>query len=132
MAALSGDYVYDAILEQTGGIETVFRGKMSFTAGITAPDADMSATGVAGIGDTVIIDGVRCGTVAVVPVSLTAILAACEALTDPATLVAAIIANPAALALLAAALGSSPTPPSGSSTGFSFDFSAGYAPFGIN
>ena len=132
MAALSGGYVYDVILEQTAGVIPAFSGRLTFAAGITAPDAGMSAFGATGIADTVTIDGVRCGTVAVVPVSLTAILAACQALTDPATLVAAIIANPTALAALAAALGGSITPPSGASTGFSFDFSTGLAPFSIN
>jgi hypothetical protein len=59
MAALQGPFVYDARLELPGGVcVPLFSGRLVMTAGVTRAATDASTTGVAGLLDTVSIDGV--------------------------------------------------------------------------
>ena len=92
-AALSGDFVYDCRLEFPGGASIViFGGRLTFATGVTRRAADLTGTGVSGIGDTVTVDGERGTSPVPLPLSLAAALAA----VTPSAILAALMALPSA------------------------------------
>jgi hypothetical protein len=77
---LAGDLVYDCRIELPGDKPfVIFGGVLRATVGVTRLPADLTATGVPGLGDTVTVDGER-GTLPVpLPLSLSAAIAAAQA-----------------------------------------------------
>ena len=80
LARLAGDYVYDCRLEFSGGAAAViFGGRLRVAEGVTRLTADLSGTGVSGLGDTVEVEGERGTSPVPLPLSPSAVLAACQA-----------------------------------------------------
>ena len=125
MARLQGDLVYDCRLEFSGGASIViFGGRLCFSPGVTRLPSDLSGTGVAGLGDTVGVEGERGASPVPLPLSLTAAIAAAQgAALTPAALLSALAAfTPAQIAAFQAIIGTTPTPIPTPTTG-TFDFS---------
>ena len=80
VATLPLELTYDARLELPGGATVpLFGGCLLLAPGVTRTSNDSSATGVAGIGDTVRVDGERGTSPVPLPLSLSAAIAAVEA-----------------------------------------------------
>jgi hypothetical protein len=80
MARMQGDFVYDCRLEFSGGGSIViFGGRLGFLAGVTRLADDLSGASVSGLGDTVSVEGERAISPVPLPLSLSAVVAACQA-----------------------------------------------------
>jgi hypothetical protein len=113
MARLQGDLVYDCRLEFSDGASAVlFGGRLRVAEGVTRLTADQAGDGVPGLGDTVEVEGERGSSPVPLPLSLSAVLAACQASqassSASAASVAAALAPSALAALLTAGGASSP------------------------
>jgi hypothetical protein len=99
MARMTGEFVYDCRLEFSSGASIViFGGRLRFLTGVTRLPADVAATGVSGIGDTVSVEGETGTSSVALPLSLSAAIVACQsaaASIAPTELAAALAALPA-------------------------------------
>ena len=88
MAALCGDYSCDCRLELPGGESVLlFAGRLRFSPGVTRAPSDPTAqTGVAGLGDTVVVLGEVSNAPVPLPLSLSAAVATVQALMFPTNL----------------------------------------------
>jgi uncharacterized Zn-binding protein involved in type VI secretion len=76
MAAMNDNLVYDCRLELPGGeCLPLFGGRIVWTPGVTRLAGDATQTGIAGLGDTVAVDGEGSTGAVPLPVSLTAVIA---------------------------------------------------------
>lgn len=73
---------YDCVFETADGIEPVFRGRLTFSDGVTVPGIGASGVGVNG--DTVFVEGEPPWAVGVIPVDLAAAISATQAARDAA------------------------------------------------
>ncbi len=80
MARMSGQTSFDCRLElPAGGIAPMFGGIIFWSAGVTRAGVDARNSSVAGVGDTVVVDGEPLIAPVPFPASLTASMASCQA-----------------------------------------------------